>query len=172
MRFVDIDHGIVINAEKDPYQKNVIFKPDYAVFNPETFCFEPADLVEVDDLMALPIILLNKIGYKTKYCCSGHDYEFACGGYIVFEDEIFKDDTILNLYIPYLDMKLKDVPFIEIENNNTIRYVSENEIFEQDAIEVYQEVLQFNKFILAFTALLPDKTKEGSMNNNIGDIKK
>ena len=31
------------------------------------------DVFEVDDLIADTIILLNKKGYKTKYCCAGHN---------------------------------------------------------------------------------------------------
>lgn len=158
MKFVDIKHGIITDSENDPYQKNVVFKPDYAIFNMETLNFESSDFVEIDDLMALPIILLNKLGYKTKYCCSGHDFEFDCHGYILFEEEIFKDENIMNMYIPYLDMQLKDVPFIEIENNNTIRYKPEKP-FQSDAIEIYHQVLEFNEFILKFVSLLPDKTK-------------
>lgn len=156
MRFVDIENGIIINGGEDPYQKNVIFKPDYAIFDKNTLSFKSPDLVEIDDLMILPVILLNKLGYKTKYCCSGHDFEFDCHGYILFEENIFEDEEILNLNIPYLNKKLKDVPFIEINNNNSIYYKPEKP-FESNAVQIYNQVLQFNKFIMEFISVLPDR---------------
>ena len=39
--------------------------------NSKTFELEN-DIFEVDELMADSIILLNKKGYKTEYCCQGH----------------------------------------------------------------------------------------------------
>src|SRR5699024_5601752 len=43
------------------------------------------DVVELDELIAPTIILLNQKGYFTKYCCSGHWYENVCSPYIYFE---------------------------------------------------------------------------------------
>ena len=39
---------------------------------------------EVDELMIMPIKILNKKGYKTQFCCSGHIDRGYCGGYIAF----------------------------------------------------------------------------------------
>lgn len=41
-------------------------------------------LFEIDELMIKPIQILNKKGYKTKYCCSGHSYEKYPSPYIMF----------------------------------------------------------------------------------------
>lgn len=39
---------------------------------------------EVDELMIMPIKLLNQKGYTTLFCCSGHIERGYCGGYISF----------------------------------------------------------------------------------------
>ena len=33
------------------------------------------DYFECDDLIALPIQILNQKGYKTRFCCCGHPFE-------------------------------------------------------------------------------------------------
>jgi len=43
--------------------------------------------VEVDDLILPTIIELNKKGYTTKYCCSGHMDNELVGTYILFTHE-------------------------------------------------------------------------------------
>jgi len=49
------------------------------------------DVVEIDELLIPTIIELNKKGYKTKYCCSGH-YDTrpynSYSSYIYFQDNI------------------------------------------------------------------------------------
>jgi hypothetical protein len=42
------------------------------------------NVAEVDDMIIDTIILLNKKGYKTKFCCSGHLNENHFGTYIMF----------------------------------------------------------------------------------------
>ena len=41
---------------------------------------------EIDEGMFEIIILLNKKGYRTITCCSGHDYEDNSDGYILFNN--------------------------------------------------------------------------------------
>ena len=56
-------------------------------------------IVEVDEMIAPIISLLNKKGYKTRYCCSGHCYEcddgeFRTFTYILFQDILPKGITL------------------------------------------------------------------------------
>lgn len=52
------------------------------------------NLIQVDELFVPVIIELNKKGYKTHYCCSGHIHEghSGCiGSYIYFYSDISED---------------------------------------------------------------------------------
>ena len=44
--------------------------------------------IEIDSKLAFQISILNKKGYKTKFCCSGHALENFITTYIYFEDKI------------------------------------------------------------------------------------
>jgi len=57
------------------------------------------DLIQVDELFVPIIIELNKKGYMTHYCCSGHIHEGHCGGissYIWFYPDNNVKDIIKN----------------------------------------------------------------------------
>lgn len=49
------------------------------------YCKCGGDIVEVDELIAPTIIELNKKGWTTLYCCSGHMNEEIISSYIKFE---------------------------------------------------------------------------------------
>jgi len=55
----------------------------YDIFNMISNNVEKDKFVEIDELIAPIISLLNKKGYKTKFCCSGHPYT----DYILDPDE-------------------------------------------------------------------------------------
>lgn len=95
---------------------------------PKTSC--NGYVAEVDDLMLPIIMLLNKKGYCTEYCCSGHTYDGSCYPYIAFStflnellnkkefNELFKD-----LPKPwYIDDDTYDMRVLrcKIENGNII----------------------------------------------------
>ena len=44
-------------------------------------------VVEIDDMILYVIKELNKKGYKTFYCCSGHSYENDANTYICFDGD-------------------------------------------------------------------------------------
>ena len=48
-------------------------------------------VVHLDELIAPTVIELNKKGYYTKYCCSGHWYDKCCGTYIYFHEKYVPD---------------------------------------------------------------------------------
>lgn len=45
-------------------------------------------VVEIDDMIISVIKELNKKGYRTLYCCSGHSYDNNANTYICFDNEI------------------------------------------------------------------------------------
>ena len=55
---------------------------------PNYFCAAHQELVPIDELMVKPIVELNKKGYLTAYCCSGHNPRecdpYADNAYIAF----------------------------------------------------------------------------------------
>lgn len=44
--------------------------------------------IEIDSKLAFQISILNKKGYKTKFCCSGHSLDECVRTYIYFKDKI------------------------------------------------------------------------------------
>ena len=93
-------------------------------------------VIEVDELMLPTIIELNKKGYYTKYCCSGHYYDRSPNGYIYFDKGIT---------IPSLPLGYK-----YDENNsesNTIRNDFSQYIDEEDTnyeSDKYFEIINYN----------------------------
>lgn len=60
------------------------------MFCPNKLCHRK--LFEIDENMIVPIRILNKKGYKTEWCCSGHIFTNICGGYIAFNPDIVLPD--------------------------------------------------------------------------------
>ena len=57
---------------------------------PNARCNAHMELVTIDELMIKPIVKLNKNGYRTRYCCSGHEMRREKEdrkGYILFDDK-------------------------------------------------------------------------------------
>ncbi len=50
---------------------------------------EENDYIEIDELIAPAIILLNKKGYITEFCCSGHLYPTEEYGEIIKENQCY-----------------------------------------------------------------------------------
>ena len=46
-------------------------------------------IFQCDEEMLVPISILNRKGYITQFCCSGHIYTNYGGGYISFYEECF-----------------------------------------------------------------------------------
>ena len=67
-----------------------IYRTDYQLIKgeynhcPKNDCY--GEVVEVDELLLPTIIELNKKGYTTEYCCSGHYYDKCKNTYIKFCD--------------------------------------------------------------------------------------
>jgi hypothetical protein len=70
----------------DAYRKQ-IGNPKRVHYYNDFLCFNCQQdyMVEIDDLFWKDIVTLNRNGYKTKYCCSGHSDKEPSTGYIYFE---------------------------------------------------------------------------------------
>lgn len=49
------------------------------------------ELIELDELMLIPIRHLLSLGYRTLYCCSGHFYDSCLSTYILFDRDNMPD---------------------------------------------------------------------------------
>lgn len=88
------------------YNTKIVFKGYYDKC-PDVLC--KGAMFEVDELMTIPILTLNKKGYTTNFCCSGHIDNDDYGGYIMFKHGMSPKTT------PRYWKRDKDGP-------NTIRY--------------------------------------------------
>ena len=115
--------------------------------------FEIVDNVfEVDEDIALAISILNKKGYYTKFCCSGHakdprlyelynvnnddNFEFKSLGYIVNQSDVSYDIVMPFMYtVVYImfdvDYNFDNLPegFNKIDDNSVSDYVISKKIY-------------------------------------------
>ncbi|MBD1379051.1 hypothetical protein [Metabacillus arenae] len=108
----------------------------------ETFCpkYEcHGNVIELDELIAPVIIMLNQKGYLTKFCCSGHWYELVSTPYIYFH-EGFIPGTVPESF------KIDD------HNSDTIRATYE----ENDQESKYDWVIRVNKELYEWVEGLPE----------------
>jgi hypothetical protein len=108
------------------------------------------DIVQIDELIVPAIIELNRKGYITKYCCSGHLQEDldTVSSYIYFED-----DAILTSYpIGYIhDMDAECYTHLEwYKPNNTIRRE-----FKGDIIEIGRQLSENAVTLIDWAKSLP-----------------
>ena len=68
------------------YLKTNEERGQYYIHCPNADCYGKA--FEIDELMIIPIKLLNQKGYKTRFCCSGHISDKIGGGYVAFRPNI------------------------------------------------------------------------------------
>ena len=76
------------------YVQNTLIKKESVVT--DSYCLCPkvnclGEVVELDELITPTIIELNKKGYYTKFCCSGHWYQNKPNTYIYFLDNCLPD---------------------------------------------------------------------------------
>lgn len=89
------------------------------------------NVVEIDDLIVPTILELNKKGYKTRFCCSGHMYSIS-SIHIMFEG--YLEDVVKN-----------NLPegFIFVESNLN-SFIIRHEFVESDR---YEELLKYNNIL-------------------------
>lgn len=69
------------------------------------------DCIEVDEMIAPIIQLLNEKGYRTTYCCSGHLFSDIFSNTVLEKDLVvdhFKDDCILSIEEIITNLKRKE----------------------------------------------------------------
>lgn len=73
------------------YDSSYLKRYDEDYLCPNLFC-DNEELFDIDELMITPIQVLNKKGYQTRFCCSGHIFSNPLHSYIMFNKVYdFKD---------------------------------------------------------------------------------
>jgi hypothetical protein len=104
-----------------------IFHSEIAVeYCPMVEC-DGYDLLEIDDQIVDVIRGLLDRGVGTKYCCSGHLYEFSSGAYIVFD----------GFYNDFLEMDLAGFRELLIAVNDEDRRVVIEEFDSRDGEQTF-----------------------------------
>ena len=84
MKLYNIEHGIVIDYNACASEDTIPIISDIKVdLSNNKLDEEPIGFIELDELIVPAIFELNRKGYRTLYCCSGHIDE-PYGGYIKF----------------------------------------------------------------------------------------
>ncbi len=137
------------------------------------------NVFEVDDLMGETISILNKKGYHTLYCCSGHVKDHRLyEKYHLHKDEldgiydyhiINEEDDYVDVLIPYqntflyimfdkiYDFKLpKDFKWVDEQTiySYEISYYEDNK--KRNSNDIQKEIESVNKELLYWTLSLPD----------------
>lgn len=108
------------------------------------------DVVEIDELFIPVIAELNKKGYKTNYCCSGHIGEIS-NSYIYFIDEIVLP-YLPNGYLYDQDM-YPHVDWSKWKTKNTIRKQFDiNKNLNELSKEIYRNAIE----VLEWAERLPN----------------
>ena len=116
------------------------------------------EIIEVDELMLPIIIELNKKGYTTLNCCSGHYYEEIPHCYIMFKKTIIFDS------LPKEFTYQKNEPRTTIENcfgvlNSDSTYIIDKYKNKED--KLYKLILLANIELLKWVKKLPKYINEG-----------
>ena len=126
-----------------------------------TKCDYEEENIEIDSKLAFQISILNKKGYKTKFCCSGHALENFITTYIYFEDKI--DSCPEDWYIDddgYIIRGNRNRDWVELDfitreniltnyNANLLKWVLELEPKENIKVYSVQELMGIYSNILS-----------------------
>lgn len=128
----------------------------------------PGKIIEVDELMLPIIIELNKKGYNTDFCCSGHMYEADnfSSPYISFSAILkeYMDPKKVFINLPS-GWKLELIDDSEdcIHKGYWKCYLRYKDIYHEkykDEVALYYEILNANFKLLQWAKYLPDFGEE------------
>lgn len=143
MKYVNLKTGeVLLNADY------VDIKPYTFSYNEEEKKFEHGKWIEIDDQLITPIIILNRKGYITEFCCSGHVYKTLLSSYVKFEEPIFKLQELKKYPL--------DADIFSIEKDNSIRM---NELYkhEDNPIVAQKLIDRFCIELLAWAISIPNR---------------
>jgi hypothetical protein len=90
------------------------------IFCPKSNCH--SEVIELDELIAPTIILLNQKGYFTKFCCAGHWYEPSSTPYIYFHEEYIPDTIPISFTWDDHKDRMDTIRARYVHNENETKY--------------------------------------------------
>lgn len=126
--------------------------------------------IPIDDLMVESMIILNRKGYKTLFCCQGHPYEGVNLGHVCFELPIFIDENIPVPKHSYLDSD--DSRVIRANKNKYLEELSSEESKfnandPKTSIELLKSTTDFCISILEWAYNLPEFNRKEFIDSDI-----
>lgn len=133
-RNISIKYEIIIDTTKPNIDDNLYTITDTAcMFKKCNVCeSKNIKLIVLDESISDAISILNKLGYKTKYSCSGHE-DYNTTGYILFEN-----DSILKVIHTLPITWTLDLDDIRKFNQICIRSYAES---------YYESILDLNEWV-------------------------
>ncbi len=102
------------------------------------------DVVELDEMIAPAVIELNRKGYFTDFCCSGHWYNEGIHTYLVFEDAECVPDTLPKGF------------FLETKNDKYAIFPKNNSEIE-DECKKHLYIMKLNHNLTEWAFSLPSR---------------
>lgn len=149
MKYVNLKTGEISNGEMSDSGS---YKPYTFNYNEEDNRFEYSNWIELDDQMVAPMIILNKKGYETEWCCSGHIYEAFIGSYVRFTEPIFKLRELMCDSKYTLDPNLFD-----IDNDYKTVRIKEKMKDESDPVLGQRIINRFCEELLEWAIKIPNR---------------
>lgn len=155
MKLYNIEHGIVIDYNACVSEDTIpIINSIKVDLSNSKLDEEPIGFIELDELIVPAIFELNRKGYRTLYCCSGHIDE-PYGGYIKFATSLkslLNKDAIIETERLF---DLEETGFIIRVKNAKKEFLSEVSIEDSMKI-IYAFINDLNKW----AASLPNLKEE------------
>lgn len=156
MKLYNIEHGIVIDYNACALEDTIPIISGIKVdLNNNKLDEKPISFIELDELIVPAIFELNRKGYRTSYCCSGHiggPYE----GYIKFTTSLrslLNKDAIKETERLF---DLEEAGFIIRVKNAKKEFLSEVSIEDSMKI-IYAFINDLNKWAASLPNLKEDK---------------
>jgi len=125
-------------------------------FCPKSCC--DGDVIEIDELFIPVIIELNKKGYDTSSCCSGHTYDSYINSYIMFDEDV-KLPSLPKGYMYDKDLyPHANWDMVDRNSMDCIRIVFDKK--DKDSIELSKEIYENAINVLDWVKRLPDTDED------------
>ena len=136
----------------------------------ENSCKNPNDYFYVDELIELPVQILNRKGYITEFCCAGHPFDYLEeNGEFERESEDARAKRLarktyrsLKGYISFKECisKWYGIPFTAITDTGRTFTLADPKIYDNDVYKFMRDVTESMEQLYEWALKLPDFKNE------------